>query len=140
MEKDGCVVIAEVELEDGVLSVVKDNKYKKWYHVFKNTENVQPNHDSEGVMRYLAHVLHSVFYKHKKEKEVLESKLKTAETILCRIRSDGTDADLFSSVDDWEIIFPVYGGMKAKNNKTKTGWKEYNNFTDLMKDVYDKKD
>lgn len=39
------------------------------YHICKNdTEIVQPNHDAEGIIRYLAHALHNSEYMRKKGK------------------------------------------------------------------------
>ncbi len=63
--------IAEIEFNGKWMKVVL--KENGMYDVFLGDELKQPNHDAEGVIRYLMHCLHNLNYqKEKIEKNLLQ--------------------------------------------------------------------
>lgn len=59
-KKDGYLIISEAEIAEGTLTVMKENENSQTYSVYKNLEQVQPEHDAESTIRYLTHVIHSL--------------------------------------------------------------------------------
>lgn len=57
---NGCVVIAGYEKNGKEVTVVRKANGK--YDVIEENMVVQPDHDEEGIIRYLSHCLHNAFY------------------------------------------------------------------------------
>lgn len=59
-------IIAEFEKNNGVVTIIK--KDNGLYDVIENDVVVQPDHNSEGIIRYLSHCLHNAYYLLEKNK------------------------------------------------------------------------
>lgn len=62
-------LISEYELDENNLYRVFFNKETQKYNIYLNDKIVQPNHDAEGIIRYLSHCLHNIYYIYNKLKE-----------------------------------------------------------------------
>jgi hypothetical protein len=66
--------IADAEINGKTMKIIKNEN--GFYDIFVNDELKQPNHDAEGIMRYLMLCLHNLDYqKQKIQQEAKKNKI-----------------------------------------------------------------
>lgn len=143
---DAVKVVAECELSDGLLAIVKDSLTEGIYHVYKEAKNVQPNHDAEGVMRYMAHVAHGLGYKaDKAERELavktqqvneLEARVKLLEQMVMSFSTDGPDVNLITGTDKWEVLLTLDGRNLYRKKGTHPEFILAENMQEILNNIY----